>query len=81
METYNVHAAKTHLSKLLEKVAQGEEVVISKGNKPVAVLKKYQPPKKERKPGGLKGKIWMSDDFNEFGPELQEMFGLKDDLG
>jgi len=78
MEQYNVHTAKTHLSKLLEKVAKGEEVIISKGNEPVAVLKKYEPPKKKRQGGQWKGKVWMADDFDEFGDELQEMFGMKE---
>lgn len=78
MEQYNIHAAKTQLSKLLEKVSRGEEVIISRGNKPVAVLKKYDPPKKKRQGGQLKGQIWVAPDFDEFGDELQEMFGLKE---
>lgn len=78
MEKYNIHTAKTHLSKLLEKVSKGEEVIISKGNKPVAVLKKYEALKKKRQGGQLKGKIWVAPDFDEFGDELQEMFGLKE---
>jgi prevent-host-death family protein len=78
MEQYNIHSAKTHLSKLLEKVARGEEVIISKGNKPVAILKKYEAPKKERKGGQWKGKVWVADDFDDFGEDLQEMFGMKE---
>lgn len=78
MEQYNIHTAKTHLSKLLEKVAKGEEVIISKGNTPVAVLKKYEAPQQKRQGGQWKGKVWIADDFDEFGDELQEMFGMKE---
>lgn len=78
MEQYTIHKAKTHLSKLLEKVASGEEIIISKGNKPVAILKKYEGATKERKSGRLKGKIWIADDFDEFGEELQDLFGMKE---
>jgi len=78
MEQYTIHKAKTHLSKLLERVAKGEEIIISKGNTPVALLKKYEAPKKNRQGGQLKGKIWVAPDFDEFGDELQEMFGLKE---
>lgn len=77
MEEYNVHTAKTHFSQLLEKVADGEEIIISKGNTPVAILKKYEVPLQKRKVGQLKGKVHIAPDFDEFGSDLQEMFGLK----
>ena len=77
MKQYNVHAAKTHLSRLLEKVAEGEEVVISNGNTPVAILKKYEAPYQKRKGGQLTGKIHVASDFDEFSHELQDMFGLR----
>ena len=66
----NVHEAKTHLSRLLEEVARGEEIVIGKAGKPVARLVPYTVPNREpRKPGALKGKIrlapdWDSDEVN-----------------
>ncbi len=78
MEQYTIHKAKTHLSKLLEKVANGEEIIISRGSTPVAILKKYEASGKKRKGGQLKGKIWIAPDFDEFGDELQEMFGMKE---
>ena len=77
MEQYNIHEAKTNLSKLLQKVEHGQEVIISKSGKPVAVLKKYDAPQEPRKPGQLKGKITIADDFDEFGNELQSMFEIK----
>ncbi len=46
MTEVNIHEAKTHLSRLLEKVQQGEEVIIAKAGKPVAKLVKVTPPAK-----------------------------------
>lgn len=60
----NVHEAKTHLSKLLEQVQKGEEVIISKGNKPIARLVLIDELKPERKIGSAKGKIRIADDFD-----------------
>ncbi len=70
----NIHQAKTHLSKLLEEVAKGKEVVIAKAGKPVAKLVVYKEEKKLRKPGLLKGKIFISDDFTDEDKEINEMF-------
>ncbi len=61
----NIHEAKTHFSKLLARVAAGEEIVIGKAGKPVARLVPYNDQAGEpRKPGRLKGKIWVSPDFD-----------------
>ena len=69
----NIHEAKTHLSRLLEAVANGERVVISKAGKPVADLVPHQ-----RTPvviGGLKGKLDYDDDaFAATDPDIQRMF-------
>jgi len=70
----NIHEAKTHLSRLLEAVEGGEEVVICRAGKPVATLKPYQPSKQPRKPGSLKGQIWIADDFDDLPPELEAAF-------
>jgi prevent-host-death family protein len=56
MPTVNVHHAKTHLSKLLERVAAGEEVVIARAGHPVARLVPIDP-KEPRKPGLAKGRV------------------------
>jgi len=77
VEQYNIHEAKTFLSKLLQKAEKGQEVIISKSGKPVAVLKKNQLPQKPRIPGQLKGKISIADDFDEFEGDLQEMFQIR----
>jgi prevent-host-death family protein len=58
-ETFNVHAAKTHLSALLEKVERGEEVIIARSGRPVARLVPVRA--KERVPGRFKGSIEIPD--------------------
>ncbi|HXV61829.1 MAG TPA: type II toxin-antitoxin system Phd/YefM family antitoxin [Vicinamibacteria bacterium] len=58
----NVHEAKTHLSKLLERVESGEEVVIARNGKAVAKLVPYKA--KRRSPGSMKGKIRLQPDFD-----------------
>ena len=69
----NMHEAKSSLSKLVAKVAEGEEVVIAKAGKPVAKLVKYEeaPP---RELGFLRGKIWIADDFDEVDEEIAALF-------
>lgn len=63
MDSVNVHQAKTQLSRLLERVERGEEIVIARNGRPVA---KIVPLAREpRKPGSLKGLIRMSDDFDD----------------
>jgi prevent-host-death family protein len=69
MKTYNVHAAKTHLSRLIEEAAAGEEVVIARAGKPVARLLPFEPRTEPRRPGLMKGKIWIADDFDDPLPE------------
>ena len=74
MQLVNVHQAKTQLSKLLDQVAAGEEVVIARYGKPVAKLSPVDEHLSPRQPGALKGKIWIADNFDEFDEELEEMF-------
>jgi prevent-host-death family protein len=63
MPQFNIAEAKTHFSELIEKALLGEEVIVAKGNKPVAKIVALQPPK--RKPGTGKGKIlYISLDFD-----------------
>jgi prevent-host-death family protein len=63
MGVFNVHDAKTHFSRLLERVAQGEEVIIAKSGQPVAKLIRIT--LEPRKPGRLKGRIQIGPDFDE----------------
>ena len=65
LETVNVHEAKTHLSRLLERVESGEEIVIARAGKPIARLVPLGPPTPRALFGRDRGKIWISDDFDE----------------
>lgn len=67
MDTYNVHEAKTHLSRLLERVERGEEIVIARGGRPVAVLRPVASPAK-RRPGH--DRVVMHDDFDAPVPDF-----------
>ena len=69
MRMVNIHAAKTHLSRLVSEVAAGEEIVIAKAGKPVARLLPFEPRREPRKPDLLKGKTWIADDFDDPLPE------------
>jgi prevent-host-death family protein len=60
----NIHEAKTNFSKLLQRVALGEEVIIAKAGVPVAKLVPVYAEKPKRPLGFYKGQIWMADDFN-----------------
>jgi len=60
----NIHEAKTNLSKLLNKVKEGQEVIIAKAGNPVARLVPYTDKPSERVPGSAKDKIIVSPDFN-----------------
>ncbi len=73
LEQVNMHEAKTHLSKLVERVEGGEEIVISRAGKPAAKLVPV-PKLGPRKLGGWEGKVWISPDFYEFDKEIEEMF-------
>ena len=62
MRSVKVHEAKTHLSRLLERVEKGEEITITRGKQPVAKLVPIAAT--PRRPGLLKGKIWIAKDFD-----------------
>lgn len=81
----NIHEAKTHLSRLLERVALGEEIVIAKAGTPVAKLVPLSRPK-TRIFGSAKGEFTVPDDFNASDPEIERLFydgdpSWKDPLG
>jgi len=76
MKTVNLHAAKTHLSRLVEEAIAGEDIVIAKAGRPLVRLVALDAERRRRGFGSLKGKIWMSDDFNELGDDLAIAFGI-----
>lgn len=80
MSVVNVHEAKTHLSRLLERVAAGEEIVIAKAGRPVARLVPYDEDDRPRELGGWEGRVWIADDFDELPPDLLAAFEGEDDV-
>ena len=60
----NMHEAKTHLSRLVERAAAGEEVVIAKAGKPVAKLVPVEEKPRKRRLGALEGQIWLAEDWD-----------------
>ena len=62
--TVNIFQAKTQLSKLIEMVERGEDVIIARAGKPVARLTALKPEKKPIIFGLMKGQIWVADDFD-----------------
>ncbi len=66
----NMHEAKTQLSRLVERAAAGEEIVIARAGKPVAKLVPFEEKREPRRPGALKGQIWLADDWDS--PETNE---------
>jgi prevent-host-death family protein len=71
----NIHEAETNLSRLLERVAIGEEVVIAKAGKPVAKLVAMTHSARKFKLGSAKGEFVVPDDFNDPLPkEIEDLF-------
>ena len=70
----NIHEAKTHFSRLIQRVEAGEEITIARAGKPVAKLVAVSPSGESRPLGMDKGKIWVADDFDAFDPELEALF-------
>lgn len=69
MTRQDITQAKSNLSELLDLAINGEEIVITQNDKPVA---KISPIKRPLKRGSAKGKIWMSEDFDEPIEDFQE---------
>ena len=79
MSTYNMHEAKTHLSRLAERAAQGEEIVIARNGRPLARLVPAGG-RRPRRSGLWKGRVTIHDDFDDPLPaEMQEAFEGKRD--
>lgn len=65
LAAFNIHAAKTHLSRLVERAASGEEIIIAKNGKPVAKLVPYREEKSPRVLGSMRGQIVLPENFPE----------------
>ena len=78
MQTVNIHEAKTHLSRLVEKAAQGESFVIARSGKPLVKVISLQAPTthEQKRLGFMAGQISVPDDFDRMGDaEIEQMFG------
>jgi len=73
-----VTEAKASLSALLERVLKGEEVIIARAGKPIAILQPYRPNARPRKPGALRGRVRIASDFDELPVDMQDAFGMND---
>ena len=71
MTMFNVHEAKTHLSKLLRRVMNGEEIIIARAGEPIAVLSPYKETPQRRTPGGDAGQVVIHADFDQPLPEFE----------
>ena len=70
----NIHEAKTHFSKLIQRVESGEEIIIARSGVPVARLIRVEPKNKVRPLGMDRGKIWIADDFDTLPDDLLKEF-------
>ena len=70
MITVNVHEAKTQLSKLLRRVMNGEQIIIAKAGRPVAVLSPFEEAPARRIPGNDAGRVIIHADFDDPLPEF-----------
>jgi prevent-host-death family protein len=76
--TMNIHAAKTHLSRLIERAERGEETVIARNGRPVARLVPYRAEGKGRVPGAWRGRAKILPGFDEMDEEIARLFGTID---
>lgn len=74
MQVTNIHEAKSHLSRLVELAFKGEEVIICKAGKPMARLVQYQQDTQPRTPGYWKGKVHISEDFDQLPEHIAAAF-------
>ena len=70
MTTVNIHEAKTHLSKLLQRVVNGEEIIIAKAGEPIAILSPVKETISQRIPGNDAGKVMIMPNFDDPLPEF-----------
>lgn len=70
----NTHEAKTQLSKLLDRAAAGEEIIIARAGRPVARLVPFREERGKRRSGQWRGQVWLSPDFDDTSVELIRAF-------
>lgn len=81
MQTYNIHEAKTHLSRLIEQAMQGEPFIIAKAGKPMVQVSSYsQPAVKTKRIGFMPLSQEIPKDFNQLGAEeIATLFAGEDE--
>jgi antitoxin (DNA-binding transcriptional repressor) of toxin-antitoxin stability system len=80
MSSYGIGEAKTQLSRLVHQVEEGEDVVLRRGSKPVArliAIRAGEGPIK-RKPGSMRGRVRVPDDFDDWPPDIARELGIID---
>jgi len=76
MRSINIHAAKTQLSRLVDKAVKGEPFIIAKAGKPLVRVAALDAPARAQRLGFLAGEIVVPDDFNQMGREpIEQLFG------
>lgn len=75
MDIINIHQAKTHLSRLLDRAAAGEEIVIARAGKPLARLVPLEPDGPPRVLGVWAGQVSIAADFDDLPDDLAAAFG------
>jgi prevent-host-death family protein len=78
MDQINVYEAKTHLSRLLDRVEAGEEIIIGRAGRPIARLVPYRGTTGERRPGAWRGQVRIAEDFDDLPEELAATFRGED---
>jgi len=75
MKVVNVQEAKTHLSRLIDSAAEGEEIILGKHGKPLVRLSSFKSPSEPRRLGGREGEIRIGSDFDDEDPRINALFG------
>ena len=79
MHITNISEAKAQLSSLIKKVISGQEIIIAKAGQPVAKLVRFEQRDEDRRPGALRGKISIADDFDDLPEDIAKAFGMVDE--
>ena len=75
--TVSITEAQAQISRLIEEVEEGGEIIIQRQGRSVAVLKPYERDRTPRQLGGWEGRVWIADDFDELPDEIVEAFGAQ----
>lgn len=74
-DVINLHEAKTHLSRLVDRAAAGEEIVIARSGRPVARLVALEPARARRRLGLARGQVTVADDFDDIPEDFSDLIG------